>query len=61
MLEFGNLVNQRPIGRFPNDTDHGKYLCPNDMLLERSTSEFPQGPLNETKNPRRRVEIVQKN
>ena len=53
LLEVGNLVNQRPIGR-------GKYLCLNDMLLGRATSEVPQGPFNDTKHPRRRVEFVQK-
>ena len=48
LLEVGNLVNQRPIGRVPNDPDDGKYLCPNDMLLGRATSEVPQGPFNDT-------------
>lgn len=51
LLEVGNIVNQRPIGRVPNDADDGKYLCPNDMLLGRATSEAPQGPFNDTKNP----------
>ena len=60
LLEVGNLVNQRPIGRVPNDPDDGKYLCPNDMLLGRATAEVPQGPFQDTKNPRRRVEFVQK-
>ena len=60
LLEVGNLVNQRPIGRVPNDPDDGKYLCPNDMLLGRATPEVPQGPFQDTKNPRRRVEFVQK-
>ncbi|XP_068684466.1 uncharacterized protein [Montipora foliosa] len=32
LLEVANLVNQRPIGRVPNDPDDGAYLCPNDML-----------------------------
>ncbi|XP_067029239.1 uncharacterized protein [Acropora muricata] len=58
-MEIGNLVNQRPIGRVPNDPDDGKYLCPNDMLLGRATSEVPQGPFSNTKNPRKRVEFVQ--
>ena len=58
-MEVGNLVNQRPIGRVPNDPDDGKYLCPNDMLLGRATSEVPQGPFSATKNPRKRVEFVQ--
>ena len=58
-MEIGNLVSQRPIGRVPNDPDDGKYLCPNDMLLGRATSEVPQGPFSNTKNLRKRVELVQ--
>lgn len=60
LLEVANLVNQRPIGRVPNDPDDGKYLCPNDMLLGRATAEVPQGPFSDTKNPRHRVEFVQR-
>ena len=59
LLEVGNLVNQRPIGRIPNDPDNSAYLCPNDMLLGRVTLEVPQGPFKDTNNPRRRVEFVQ--
>lgn len=60
MLEVAHLVNQRLIGRIPNDPDDGSYLCPNDVLLGRASSEVPQGPFKETKNPRHRVEFVQK-
>ena len=60
LLEVANLVNSRPIGRVPNDPDDGTYISPNDILLGRSTSEVPQGPFRETKNPRHRVEFVQK-
>lgn len=60
LLEVANLVNQRPIGRIPNDPDDGSYICPNDILLGRASSEVPQGPFKETKNPRHRVEFVQK-
>ena len=59
LLEVANLVNQRPIGRIPNDPDDGSYLCPNDILLGRVSSQVPQGPFRETKNPRHRVEFVQ--
>ena len=31
------------------------------MLLGRSSSEFPKGAFRETKNPRKRVEFIQKN
>ena len=60
LLEVGNLVKQRSIGRVPNDPDDSKYLCLNDMLLGCATSEVPQGPFNDMKNPRHRVEFVQK-
>jgi hypothetical protein len=60
LLEVANLVNQRPIGRPPNDPDDGSYLCPNDMLMGRASPQVPQGPFEETRNPRRRVEFVQK-
>ena len=60
LLKAENLVNQRPIGRIPNDTDDGAYLCPNDILLGRATSEVPQGPFKDTANPYHRVEFVQK-
>ena len=60
LLEVANVVNQRPIGRVPNDPDDGSYLCPNDMLLGRASSTVPQGPFRETNNPRHRVEFVQK-
>ena len=60
LLEVANLVNQRPIGRILNDPDDGSYLCPNDILLGRASSHVPQGPFRETKNPRLRVEFVQK-
>ena len=50
-LEVANLVtNQRPIRRIPNDPDDGKYICPNDILLGRASSELPQGPFKETEN-----------
>ena len=59
MLEVANLVNQRPIGRIPNDPDDGSYLCPNDMLLGRASRQVPQGPFKSSGNPRHRVEYVQ--
>ena len=57
LQESENLVNQRPIGRAPNYPDDGTYVCPNDVLLGRATSEVPQGPFKQTRNPRDRVEL----
>ena len=59
LLEVANLLNQRPIGRVPNDPDDGGYLCPNDLLLGRATSEVPQGPFQEARKPSERVKFVQ--
>ena len=60
LLEVANLVNERPIGRIPNDPDDGAYICPNDMLLGRASSQVPQGPFKETNDPPKRVEFVQR-
>ena len=60
LQEVSNLINQRPIGRTPNDPNDGAYLCPNDMLLGRASSRISQDPFKETNNPRHRVEFVQK-
>ena len=60
LLEVANLMNQRLIGRILNDPDDGSYVCLNDMLLGRASPEVPQGPLREMKNPRHRVEFVQR-
>lgn len=60
LLEASNLVNQRPIGRIPNDPNDGAYLCPNDILLGRCSNTVPQGPFRQTKNPRHRFEFCQR-
>ena len=36
------------------------YLCPNDILLGRASTNTPQGPFRETKNPRHRYEFCQR-
>ena len=59
-LEVANLVNQRLIGRVPNDPDDGGYISPNHMLLGRASPEVVQGPFKESRNPCHRVEFVHK-
>ena len=59
-FEVGNLINERPIGKHPTDTDDGVYLSPNDLLLGRSTSRVPSGPFRETTNPRHSLLIESK-
>jgi transposase InsO family protein len=49
--EVANLVNQRPIGRVPNDPDDGSYLCPNDMLLGKHHLVYLKGHLKKPETP----------
>ena len=35
-------------------------MSPNDILLGRASTDVPQGPFQETKKPRHRVEFVQR-
>jgi hypothetical protein len=58
-FEAANLVNERPIGRHPQSPEESAYLCPNDLLLGRSTSRVPSGPFKEFANHRRRHEFIQ--
>ena len=58
--ETANLVNERPIGRHPTSQEDGTYLCPNDLLLGRSTPRVPRCPFRETSNPKHRYEFVQR-
>lgn len=60
LQEVANLVNERPIGRLPNDPDDGTYICPNDILMGRASSRVPQGPFRPSKNPKERLEFVQR-
>ena len=59
MFEAAQLVNQRPIGRKPNDPEEGSYLCPNDLLLGRNASHIPQGPFMERCDHRQRLKFMQ--
>ena len=58
--EAANLVNETPIGRHPTSPEDGTYLCPNDLLLGRSTPRVPSGPFKLTSNPKHRYEFVQR-
>ena len=44
LFECSQLIYQRPIGRNPTSPDQGSYICPDDLLLGRSTSSVPPGP-----------------
>ena len=60
-FEAADLINERPIGGHPTSpADDEAYLCPNDLLLGRSTSLVPSGPFVHTNNPRHRYEFTKK-
>ena len=59
IFECAQLVNQRPIGRHPTDPEDGSYLCPNDLILGRSTSRIPQGPFDHGTNKSKRFRFIQ--
>ena len=60
LMESASLVNERPIGRHPTDADDGSYLCPNDLLLGRSSSRVPDADYSSDKSPYLRHRFVQK-
>ncbi|XP_045134453.1 uncharacterized protein LOC123518017 [Portunus trituberculatus] len=44
LFEISNILNERPIGIKPGcDPELGKYLCPNDLLLGRTSNKAPKG------------------
>ena len=59
MYEAVQIVNQRAIGKHPTHPDDGSYLCPNDLLLGRSSSEVPQGPFKQRVSDRYRLDFIQ--
>ena len=44
MFEAAQIVNQRPMGVHSTCPEECPCLCPNDLVLGRSTSHLPQGP-----------------
>ena len=59
VYEAAQLVNQRPIGRKRLAPDDGTYLCPNDLILGRSTNHVPQGPFAQKNNLNQRLNFIQ--
>ena len=60
LYEVANLLNERPIGRHPTALEDGAYLCPNDLLLGRSTNKISGGPFSTATNRYSRYKFVQK-
>ena len=59
MFECAQLVNQRPIWRHPTEPEDGSYLCLNDLILGRSTSQIPQGPFQPRTSMSKRFQFIQ--
>ena len=59
LFEVANLINERPIGRHLRSPEDDSYLCPNYLLLGRSTTRVPSGPFKESTNLRLRFEFIQ--
>ena len=59
LFEIANLVNERPIGKIPTTPQDGTYLCPNDMLLDRSFNKCPSGNFNVNSSRKKRINFVQ--
>ena len=56
LFEVANLTNERSIG---TDLDLGSYLCPNDLILGRTSIKVPSGTWTNTINPKPRLEFIQ--
>ena len=59
MFEVANLLNERPIGTKETDPNEGSYLCPNDPILGRASSNVPIGQWDETENLKKLLKFVQ--
>ena len=59
LYEAANLVNERPIGRHPQDPEDGVYLSPNHLLVGRASNRVPAGPFNGNASNNQRLSLVE--
>ena len=59
LFESASLVNERPIGKNPTEDEDGSYLCPNDLILGRSSSKIPNADFTNEKSPYMRYRFTQ--
>ena len=59
MFGAAQIVNRRPIGVHRTCPEECPYLCPNDLVLERSTSHIPQGPFLGRVSNKYRLDFIQ--
>ena len=57
--EVESLINGRPLGYLSSDPNDPQPLTPNHLLLGRASPCVPQGPFEESTNPRKRFAFVQ--
>ena len=61
LFEIANLLNERPIGIKPGvDIELGSYLCPNDLLLGRTSIRAPIGTHLVNEGFKNRLEFVER-
>ena len=58
MFEVANMLNGRPIGLKSSDSIEGSYLCPNDLVMGRSSSAVPSADFEEA-DIRKRYQFIQ--
>ena len=58
-FEAAQLVNRRPIGRHLSQPEEASYLCPNDLLLGRSSTHVPQGPFKDRCTNKYRIDFIE--
>ena len=59
LYEASSMVNERPVGRKPNCVEDGTYLCPNDLLLGRTSGKLPYQSFDAKSDLRKRHQFVQ--
>ena len=61
LFEVANLLNERPIGTKPGvDIELGSYLCPNDLLLGRTSIKAPVGKYMTENGIKNRLEFIER-
>ena len=58
-FQCANILNERPIGINPAKQNDYSYICPNDILLGRSTSNPPEELFCEKTNIAKRVMFLE--
>ena len=60
LYEISSLINERPIGIKPMESEDGSYLCRNDLLLGRSSGKIPYQEMDQNASTKKRFSYVQR-